>query len=74
MASKRFSNDGEHSIVLQPSNISFLIPGSQAKLDEAVVGVGNGLKEVGNSVRKNAVVLQQPSTISFIIPGRQRAA
>ena len=51
----------EHSSVLQqPSNISFLLQylGGYSQLDEAVVGVGNGLKEVGNGVGGHAVVLQ----------------
>ncbi len=42
---------GEHSSVLrQPSNISFLLQylGGHTQLDEAIVGVGNGLEEVGN--------------------------
>jgi hypothetical protein len=41
------------------------------QLDEAVVGVGNGLEEVGND-GEHSIVLQ-PTNISFLIPGRLRA-
>jgi hypothetical protein len=61
---------------LQLTNTSFFKQylGGHPQLDEAVFGVGNGLEEVSNSVRKNADILQQPCNTSHPIPGRLREA